>query len=777
MNKSPKVEGLFAINKSNIKTKLSNSTYSKSLKTNVMLDRRNNFNNINNFDISSKVLNLRRQLLYNLNNTKKKLNFINERHKTINPSYNNKNSIASKYSISDISSNLFTNKKQNNNCENKYNVDNTNEKRYSFFNLNKRINNNINKSNYSRNNFNKNKNKNDYGDNCNISCKNINFNNYIVRSSNKKLNSDSFLNRNEFNNMNNSFLLNNCYSFYKDEVNYRQSKKLEFENEIPFELNVNENICNKILTLACENQESFNIISNKKELINKNNKNSSILSKSKVLDSIKLVITKQNFEINKDNFTNNDNNLSLLTRKNLSSYNNNCSILSINNCENIQIDISKRKLEKINNNMLAISNANKDLKLSKKEIESLNNEIVEMKNIISNNELVRSLMHQQIESLRGNVRVYLRIKPSTLHESKNILSIVNQTNNNNNEPNLVTLRYLTKASNKPIEKDNIFTFDKVYSQINNQKDIFENFKPMIISALDGENICLFAYGATGSGKTYTMKGNTNCLSKEQNNMINLESGLLPRSAVYLMEELERRKKLDNIFNMYISALEIYNENVYDLLQNNDKLTEKDKDNIKKNLKPKNIKNKDSQSNDIKDKKTIVNGSVTDLNWKEVSNTYDIINTLNRANSNRSVECTAFNSESSRSHAIFQIKITNINTNKYSLINIIDLAGSEKSLVSNNLNKSNEDIEKMKKIQKEASCINKSLTTLKRIISIIAEKDKQIPPYRESKLTMLLQNSLNVNSKIALIVTVKNEEDSYYQTKDSLCFAKSAMYSV
>ena len=108
------------------------------------------------------------------------------------------------------------------------------------------------------------------------------------------------------------------------------------------------------------------------------------------------------------------------------------------------------------------------------------------------------------------------------------------------------------------------------------------------------------------------------------------------------------------------------------------------------------------------------------------------------------------------------------------MNIIDLAGSEKNTIDYK-GKTSEELEKQKKIQIEASFINKSLTTLSRVISILADKNenKKSIPYRDSKLTMILQNSLNLKSRTAMIVTVSGQSN-FYQTKDTIKFANCVM---
>ena len=132
-----------------------------------------------------------------------------------------------------------------------------------------------------------------------------------------------------------------------------------------------------------------------------------------------------------------------------------------------------------------------------------------------------------------------------------------------------------------------------------------------------------------------------------------------------------------------------------------------------------------------------------LTWNQILTKEDINKFTKEASETRRSDSTKFNAQSSRSHAIFQIKIERTNKNNtesQSLINIIDLAGSERNSIDSFEDKSKTEVENMKKIQQEANFINKSLTTLGRIINMLGDKNsnKSSIPYRESKLTMILQ---------------------------------------
>jgi kinesin family protein C1 len=285
--------------------------------------------------------------------------------------------------------------------------------------------------------------------------------------------------------------------------------------------------------------------------------------------------------------------------------------------------------------------------------------------------------------------------------------------------------YSLELKNQKNSESSIFNFDRIFTEKSTQEEIFLEVKSFIQSALDGENICIFAYGSTGSGKTHTMQGTysttyptTGCQS-----ILNEGSGVLPRCAEMIFEEASRLNILGHKFKIFFSAVEIYMENCYDLLE-----------------KPVNRKVK-------KEPLTIycVNNEIQikNLTWVEIVNREDILKYTKEASETRRSDSTQFNSTSSRSHAVFQIKIESQkegNTVVSGMINIIDLAGSERSSLSSFSGKSKEEVDRAKQIQNEANFINKSLTTLGRIISMIGDKKtgKVAIPYRESKLTMLLQ---------------------------------------
>lgn len=287
-----------------------------------------------------------------------------------------------------------------------------------------------------------------------------------------------------------------------------------------------------------------------------------------------------------------------------------------------------------------------------------------------------------------------------------------------------------EVSNPKTNEQSLFNFDRVFTEVSTQEEVFSEVKPFIQSALDGENVCIFAYGSTGSGKTHTMQGYYHS-KPEDTDIITPDSGILPRCAQFIFEEASRLNLLGMKIKVSFSATEIYNENLYDLL---DKSTSS------------NGNNKRASSNNRQSLTVFVAGNdiqIKNLTWVGINNNQDILKYTKEASDCRRSDSTQFNSCSSRSHAIFQIKIENQKDNgtvTTSLINVIDLAGSERSSLQSLNGKNKNEVDLVKKIQNEANFINKSLTTLGRIISLIGDKkaNKIAIPYRESKLTMVLQ---------------------------------------
>lgn len=258
----------------------------------------------------------------------------------------------------------------------------------------------------------------------------------------------------------------------------------------------------------------------------------------------------------------------------------------------------------------------------------------------------------------------------------------------------------------------------MYPQRGTQEDIFNELSTLIQSSMDGYNVCVFGYGQTGAGKTHTMIGTEGA-----------GKGVLPRTIDLLFKKIEDLKRFGFKITIQVSFSEIYNERLMDLI------TEKQVSNDK-----------------------------SDFNLLTVEDKNAMKKYLELARAKRFTAKTDSNEVSSRSHAIYHIKITTVSPEKKKpkftagSITIIDLAGSER------LNQSNTEGDRLA----ETKHINKSLTALRDVISAIANKEKHVP-YRNSKLTTVLQSCLGNDSKILFIINISPCLSHFGQTLNSLRF--------
>uniref|UniRef100_A0A665VJ84 Kinesin family member 13A n=1 Tax=Echeneis naucrates TaxID=173247 RepID=A0A665VJ84_ECHNA len=261
------------------------------------------------------------------------------------------------------------------------------------------------------------------------------------------------------------------------------------------------------------------------------------------------------------------------------------------------------------------------------------------------------------------------------------------------------------------------------------------------NAFQGYNACIFAYGQTGSGKSFSMMGNGE------------QPGLIPRLCCSLFERVHREANEGHTFKVEVSYMEIYNEKVRDLLD------------------PKGSR----QSLKVREHK-VLGPYVDGLSQLAVTSFEDIEVLMSEGNKSRTVAATNMNEESSRSHAVFSIIVTQTlydlqsgnSGEKVSKMSLVDLAGSER------VSKTGAAGERLK----EGSNINKSLTTLGCVISALADQSAgkgkaKFVPYRDSVLTWLLKDNLGGNSKTAMIATVSPAADNYEETLSTLRYADRA----
>eukprot|EP00042_Codosiga_hollandica_P049734 m.582792 g.582792 ORF g.582792 m.582792 type:complete len:899 (+) comp57948_c0_seq2:83-2779(+) len=332
---------------------------------------------------------------------------------------------------------------------------------------------------------------------------------------------------------------------------------------------------------------------------------------------------------------------------------------------------------------------------------------------------LRKKLHNDLVDARGAIRVFCRVRPIISEDgdgpdTKNVFSF------DKDDENFLTVD--NKGKPQPFEMDTVFT------PASTQEQVFEAARDLIMSVVDGYNVCIFAYGQTGSGKTFTMDGSPS------------QPGLNRRALANLFTVCEERKA-DWSYLIEISVLEIYNEKIRDLLS----------DDPKQNL-------------EIRHGKS---GPYAEgLSQHRVSSQADVIELMSLSKKHRAVSSHAMNGESSRSHSVLTVTVTGTNlstgTETIGKLNLIDLAGSER------VDKSG--VADDKKMFDEARNINMSLSCLGDVIHALGAKQKHIP-YRNSKLTHLLQDSLGGQAKTLMVVQCSPVLKNLQETVCSLLFAQ------
>ncbi|XP_068884647.1 kinesin-like protein KIF3A isoform X2 [Aphelocoma coerulescens] len=292
----------------------------------------------------------------------------------------------------------------------------------------------------------------------------------------------------------------------------------------------------------------------------------------------------------------------------------------------------------------------------------------------------------------------------------------------------------TDSSNEPPKT---FTFDTVFGPESKQLDVYNlTARPIIDSVLEGYNGTIFAYGQTGTGKTFTMEG-VRAVPELR--------GIIPNSFAHIFGHIAKAEG-DTRFLVRVSYLEIYNEEVRDLLG-------KDQ----------------TQRLEVKERPD-VGVYIKDLSAYVVNNADDMDRIMTLGHKNRSVGATNMNEHSSRSHAIFTITIEcsekGVDGNMHvrmGKLHLVDLAGSERQT------KTGATGQRLK----EATKINLSLSTLGNVISALVDGKSTHVPYRNSKLTRLLQDSLGGNSKTMMCANIGPADYNYDETISTLRYANRA----
>ncbi|KAL2913225.1 Kinesin-related motor protein [Polyrhizophydium stewartii] len=332
------------------------------------------------------------------------------------------------------------------------------------------------------------------------------------------------------------------------------------------------------------------------------------------------------------------------------------------------------------------------------------------------------------DSGETNITVVVRLRPRNQKEIRENSPACIHTTTNRRE--LVVGDSITAKS---------YTFDRVFGPESTQNTIFnEVVSGMLNEVLMGFNCTIFAYGQTGTGKTYTMEGD---LASEYSP----DAGIIPRALYSLFDTLDSEKAE---YSVRVSFVELYNEEIKDLLSS---------DEDKKGLK---LFEDSSRKGSV-----IIQGLEEIL----VKSARDVISVLQLGSGRRQTAATKMNQVSSRSHGIFSVTVhTKENTPegeellKVGKLNLVDLAGSE------NIGRSGAE----NKRAKEAGVINTSLLTLGRVINALVERSQHIP-YRESKLTRILRDSLGGRTKTCIIAAVSPAKCNIEESLSTLDYAHRA----
>ncbi|XP_039344112.1 kinesin-like protein KIF1A isoform X21 [Mauremys reevesii] len=342
----------------------------------------------------------------------------------------------------------------------------------------------------------------------------------------------------------------------------------------------------------------------------------------------------------------------------------------------------------------------------------------------------------------ASVKVAVRVRPFNSREmGRDSKCIIQMTGNTTTIVN----------PKQPKETPKSFSFDYSYwshttpEDINyaSQKQVYQDIgEEMLQHAFEGYNVCIFAYGQTGAGKSYTMMGRQ---EKDQ-------QGIIPQLCEDLFSRINDTTNDNMSYSVEVSYMEIYCERVRDLLN------PKNKGNLRVREHP------------------LLGPYVEDLSKLAVTSYNDIQDLMDSGNKARTVAATNMNETSSRSHAVFNIIFTqkrhdaetDVTTEKVSKISLVDLAGSERA-----------DSTGAKGTRlKEGANINKSLTTLGKVISALAEMNKKkkktdFIPYRDSVLTWLLRENLGGNSRTAMVAALSPADINYDETLSTLRYADRA----
>ncbi|CAH2071717.1 unnamed protein product [Thlaspi arvense] len=363
-----------------------------------------------------------------------------------------------------------------------------------------------------------------------------------------------------------------------------------------------------------------------------------------------------------------------------------------------ELAFAKEKLKMVDASM---SHTMTEFEEQKQRTQELQDRLADTEHQLFEGEVLRKKLHNTILELKGNIRVFCRVRPLLPDDG------------GRQEASVIAYPTAAESLGRGIDvvqsgNKHPFTFDKVFDHGASQEEVFFEISQLVQSALDGYKVCIFAYGQTGSGKTYTMMGRPEAPEQK---------GLIPRSLEQIFKTSQSLSAQGWKYKMQYAITHDVNGNTH----------------------------------------------VSDLTIIDVCSIGQISSLLQQAGQSRSVGKTHMNEQSSRSHFVFTLRISGVNESTeqqvQGVLNLIDLAGSER------LSRSGATGERLK----ETQAINKSLSALSDVIFALAKKEDHVP-FRNSKLTYLLQPCLGGDSKTLMFVNISPDPSS---TGESLCSLRFA----
>ncbi|KAK1944880.1 Kinesin-like protein KIN-14Q [Phytophthora citrophthora] len=327
----------------------------------------------------------------------------------------------------------------------------------------------------------------------------------------------------------------------------------------------------------------------------------------------------------------------------------------------------------------------------------------------------REVMAEKYYELSGRIRVFCRLRPGkgSEEEVKTPALVMPRPNN-----------LLVASSGKE------FAFDQVFGPHSTQADVYMQIEPLIASFTDGYNACIMAYGQTGSGKTHTMVGNDQGPLEHRANglTVHANAGMIPR-ALQQVFSMVKKRQMTYVDSLRVSMVEIYNDQILDLLQGG---------------------------------KNAVAKSEVDIIERDVSGYPQVDAVMRDGNANRNIAATKMNLESSRSHALVFLHLDSRHRETHevrtSTLCLVDLAGSER------ISRSQVEGDRLRETQH----INKSLAALGDVVYALQHKAKHTP-YRNSKLTYMLRDMLSGQAKTLLMLQLSPDREDVEETTCSLQF--------